>query len=175
MNMGFQAPPPPHREVNSKIRKKLYAEVTATISFTTKSEEDATKLTSNFLERRGIELTEGPQYTEVKRKGPTTSQFTVTYRVHGGWRSDFVKKMESDAIDMGVEIKDLEISVSRLEIPKECPRQSCGPCEFARGERDSPLETVPKKTKRKQDEPDTLPAKKVKLPFWSRISDRRST
>lgn len=158
-------------ESAAKIRKKLYAEVTAQITFLAPTSEDAEKLRGNFLQRRGIVLVDAGKLERlnVHRKS-TRSTFTVTYKVHGGWRSDFIKKLEQDAIDTGVPVTELEVTVSRREIPEECPRKDCGPCEFATGKRDSPVEFLPVK-QRTWSEPDTIheESQQLRLPFWSRL------
>lgn len=117
--------------IDKKIRKKLYAEVIADISFTTKSREDAEKIVTNFHKRRGVVPVGETAYSS--HRGSTAVSFKVSYRVHGGWRSDFVKKMETDANDTGIAIENLEIMVHRTEIPNECPRRECPPCDFATG------------------------------------------
>lgn len=132
---------------HTKIRKKLYAEVTARISFVTKGDTNAKRLVDNFLSRRGIVLVDEPTYESVDRWVQRFKvTFTVSYKVHGGWRSDFVKKIEQDSIDMKVEVEDLDIEVSRREIPEECPRKECPPCDFVKG-----IVRVPRVSEREGD------------------------
>ena len=121
------------QEQPTKIRKKLFAEVTAKISFTTKGDHAAQTLVKNFLARKGIVLVDEPTYEYDRWATRCKVTFTVTYKVHGGWRSDFVKKIEQDSVDMKVTVEDLEIDVSRREIPEECPRKECPPCDFVKG------------------------------------------
>lgn len=106
---------------------KLYAEVTAGIAFNA-SEKDAERLYAHFTARRGITVRKSLTKTAIAGK---RWMFEVTYRVHGGWKSDFAKKLETDATDTGVAIPGLEIVITRKEIPEECPRKECTACSFA--------------------------------------------
>lgn len=114
-----------------RIRKKVYAEATATISFVTKGDWPSTKLIKNFLGRRGISLVGDVIVEPLGRSLRFRTTLTVRYRVHGGWRSDFVRKIEQDALDMRIDLQDLSVKVERREIPTECPRTECDPCRIA--------------------------------------------
>lgn len=141
--MGFMAPLPPSSEEREQMayvadpvkkeptRKKVYAEVLAEIQFTAPSHDDAERLVTNFLARRGITQHGNVQYGKPGHKKTVAVRFSASYRVHGGWPSDFVKKIESDASDMGTEVSNLQVSVTRTEIPAECPRKECFPCNWA--------------------------------------------
>lgn len=111
-----------------KHQKKVYTEAIARISFTA-SEVDAQRICDAFLARKGIELetiSRSPQWREL-----VIIDMTVKYRVHGGWRSDFLRKLQIDAQDLGLDL-DFTVNVERREIPRECPRKECVPCETAR-------------------------------------------
>jgi hypothetical protein len=117
-----------------RLRKKIYAEATAIISFMGYDKQGLLNLTNNFLARRGIETIDSPTIRPVGKSGSLHRvHFAVKYRVHGGWRSDFIKKIDSDARDLNVEILDLLVEVTRREIPTECPRKACEPCQVAQG------------------------------------------
>jgi len=121
-------------EETTKQRKKVYAEVIAKISFTG-AEEDVLRIAAQFLGRRGITMRSDIGRTKAS---PWSSairvDFEVSYRVHGGWRSDIVRKIETDAADLGASFFDLEVEIQRTELPQECPRRECVPCAVARGE-----------------------------------------
>lgn len=157
-------------ETTAKIRKKIYAKVFATITYKCKNDDEATRITNNFLKRRGIELVDAVHYEKVSlTRKETKVSFSVFYKVHGGWRSDFIKKMESDSIDTGVELTDVDILISRTEIPNECPRKECLPCSFARGERTSAFKSIHDSSSRSA-EPDTLEETEPKqLSLWERF------
>jgi hypothetical protein len=149
---------------DKKIRKKLYAQVEAEITFSTKSKDDAAQIVKNFYKRRGIVPLGDPVYES--RRDSTVVTFKVVYKVHGGWRSDFIKKVESDANDTGVAIENLEVLVIRTEIPKECPRRECPPCDFATGK----TRTPPADPVRRRREPVTVEDEEPETQsLWSRI------
>lgn len=159
-------------EQSAKIRKKLYAQISATITFIGKNRDDVERLTSNFLQRRGISIVGTPSfYSAEHRRGKMVVTFTVTYRVHGGWRSDFIRKIEQDALDLGIEITDLDVTVRRQEIPEACPRKDCGPCEFATGKRDSPIEFVPLPSTNKTWSEGTRDPRQLSL--WGKLKRRK--
>lgn len=149
---------------DSKIRKKLFAEVTASIWFETASDR-AEQLVEHFLARRGIELLNNVTY-DTQKKRRTVVSFNVRYKVHGGWRSDFVRKLEIDAADLGVELRNLTVEVVRREIPAECPRKECAPCAIALNPALAQVQTAIKHahtevTRRVEEaKPDTLPTRR---------------
>jgi hypothetical protein len=150
-------PPPRPPELRKPVKKKVYAEVHATIRFKTDSKDSALKLAEHFLKRRGILGT-----FETEGKGRSTRvTMTVTYRVHGGWRSDFIRKIEYDAKDLGVEVRDLDINTERNEIPDQCPRKECLPCARAIDPSFTPAHKVQDQgAEEYQTEPDTVEPKR---------------
>ncbi|HEY6018827.1 MAG TPA: hypothetical protein VIY48_02750 [Candidatus Paceibacterota bacterium] len=154
-------------ESSSKLRTKLYTEAVATISFVAMNRGDAEHLTINFLSRKGLLQHGNPKFQTLTR-GRCRATTTVSYRVHGGWKSDFVKKIEADANDAGIEITDIEVILERKEMPDQCPRSECIPCSAAvarltRGYRAAPVKDVP-------PENDDEPAKVDADPQRSRFS-----
>lgn len=130
---------------------KIYAEVIADITFDA-SRQDAEALYRHFAGRKSIETSDFKKITRGRW------YFEAVYRVHGGWASDFVKKIEYDAQDAHVEPKNLVITTHRREIPEECPRKECRACSYVL---DPSLRLVaPKETK-----PDTLDKRKRR--FWN--------
>ena len=133
----------------SSRQNKVYTEATATIAFVTTTRDDAEYLMISFLSRRGLDQHGSPRYEELRRKVASwRARVTVSYRVHGGWKSDFIKKIESDALDAGIEIRELDVVIDRHEIPDECPRPNCVPCGEAvaaltRGSRKAVKDTAP--------------------------------
>lgn len=119
-------PVPDEKKAPSK--KKVFAEVRAVIDVSTDKREDTERLVRHFLQRRGIVETAPAEFA----KSGKHAVMQVAYRVHGGWASDFMRKLTYDAKDLGIELIDLSVNTTRTEIPGECPRQECKPCEFAR-------------------------------------------
>lgn len=109
-------------------KKKVYAEVSATITYIADTKDNAVKLAEHFLSRRGIE---GSYELLEEAKRSATVKMHVVYRVHGGWRSDFVRKIEYDARDLGVTLYNFTVDAARVEIPEQCPRKECSPCAHA--------------------------------------------
>lgn len=107
-------------------KKKVFAEVQAVITLTAQTSKDAEALAEHFLKRRGIT----GSWSKKTANGKTV-EVAATYRVHGGWASDFVRKITYDAADLGIDLKDLDVQTTRTEIPSECPRQECMPCAVA--------------------------------------------
>lgn len=122
-------PKPSDPYPTTKTKRKVYASVRAVITFSTKNRSDAEQLSSNFLSRKGITQHEDAVYSSDRKR--TTVTLVVDYRVHGGWRSDFVRKVEADASDLGIDVEDLSVEAERTEIPHECPRRECIPCSIA--------------------------------------------
>lgn len=125
-------------ETPQSRRKKLFALVEATITPTVRTREDAERLAKAFLSRRGlIPVEETVIGSNSGTFGAKTwyARIKVTYKVHGGWRSDFVRKVTLDAQELSIEILALDVEAIRTEIPNECPRKECVPCMIARGER----------------------------------------
>ena len=153
---------------DSKTRKKLYAEVLAKIWFDAPADQ-IEQLVTHFLARRGIELVTDVGYVTAKKR--KIASFAVRYKVHGGWRSDFARKLEIDAKDLGVDLQNLNIEVSRREIPAECPRKECYPCSVALDPRKAfePASTPPIQVPPQDrpgpvltyDEPDTVHRRKI--------------
>lgn len=153
-------------EDHERLQRKIYTEVAAEIAVTTDA-GDSDALVETFLMRKGIELASTVEHDTHPRKSTpplVTARFKVTYRVHGGWRSDFVKKIESDAADLGIIINGLLVEVERREIPERCPRKICVPCSIAMSPVKSrivhPNPPVPDTVKPDQSEPDIVKPKR---------------
>jgi hypothetical protein len=102
--------------------QKVYTRAVARIVLTSPR---AREVVARFLERREIDPVDQPIFAHGR------AILTVAYTVHGGYYSDFVRKLGADADDLEAEITGLNVEVERIEIPMNCPRTECDICERA--------------------------------------------